>query len=391
MALDYVPNPNRCIHLSGEIDEGLVERLLPRITELRSESAEVITVYIDSVGGEIYYADLLRELLTQPDLHGRKCSLITVTYHRAMSAAAMFLARGHYAIAFPSADIHCHGFSLQVRKVTTESASQLSGRLQENNQKYALDLATSVIQRVFWLSVLHDTHLPPVYTPEFVPEFAKFISDKLLDGGKRLVDRALKKQQEMGQLQTYILQKWRMRKKHELHKSFQVSILKVILDYEEKRKPKDWLLSNEGLQDIRNDFLQFSDFFWGDHKKTATGHVRGFFCNLLPEPDRKKLAAFSENESAQKEKWLAEHVDPKLSPVWYFVLTLCRLLFEGENPFDAQEAYWLGLVDEVGGDGLSSQRQFIAGLEIEKTKMATSTIKLGSLSVPPPPPPPSHK
>lgn len=74
----YRENHKRAIYIAGEINKELLHKLAPQINELRCTSCEPITVYIDSVGGDIEVAERLRGLLTAPTPEGESCRLVTV-------------------------------------------------------------------------------------------------------------------------------------------------------------------------------------------------------------------------------------------------------------------------------------------------------------------------
>jgi ATP-dependent protease ClpP protease subunit len=106
---NYRANPTRSILVGGEINAQLLLQLTPKILELRSASGEPITVYIDSNGGSVRIADMIRGLLNAPDQNGSRCRIITVSTGHAESAAADLLATGDYAIAYPHCSIWYHG------------------------------------------------------------------------------------------------------------------------------------------------------------------------------------------------------------------------------------------------------------------------------------------
>src|ERR1700744_1629942 len=106
---NYRENPNRAVYVTGKIDQDLVDKITPRINELRLESADPITVYIDSVGGQILLAETIRQHIIAPNPDGKRCRLITVVTSRAASAAADFFALGDYAIIYPYGDLVYHG------------------------------------------------------------------------------------------------------------------------------------------------------------------------------------------------------------------------------------------------------------------------------------------
>jgi hypothetical protein len=64
----------------------------------------------------------------------------------------------------------------------------------------------------------------------------------------------------------------------------------------------------------------------------------------------------------ERNAWLCKIAEPKLQPLWYFMVSLCRLLQEADYSLSPAEAYWMGLVDEVPGSGLPSERQIVESL-----------------------------
>jgi hypothetical protein len=62
------------------------------------------------------------------------------------------------------------------------------------------------------------------------------------------------------------------------------------------------------------------------------------------------------DEDAQFD-YLMEKTEPRLCPLWYLVVSICRCLQEGENNRIPTDAYWIGLVDEVVGTDLPCWRK----------------------------------
>ena len=44
--------------------------------------------------------------------------------------------------------------------------------------------------------------------------------------------------------------------------------------------------------------------------------------------------------------------------MWHIVVSICRVLQSGEYPLTPEDAYWMGLVDEVVGSQLPCMRTF---------------------------------
>lgn len=66
-SVDFRPNPDRAIYLTGTIDQLSVDRLTSSIIGLLTSGREPITLYIDSPGGNTFHAGMLLKLLTSVD------------------------------------------------------------------------------------------------------------------------------------------------------------------------------------------------------------------------------------------------------------------------------------------------------------------------------------
>jgi len=107
---DFTPNPDRAIWIEGRIEEALLERLQPEISELTAQSREPITVFINSHGGMQNVAGSILDALrrTTPD-DARVSRIITVAAPMAQSAAANLLSAGDWAVALPESSLLYHG------------------------------------------------------------------------------------------------------------------------------------------------------------------------------------------------------------------------------------------------------------------------------------------
>jgi hypothetical protein len=68
---------------------------------------------------------------------------------------------------------------------------------------------------------------------------------------------------------------------------------------------------------------------------------------------------FKSKSEEEHKVYLESHAADKLEVLWYFVVSLCRLLQTKDYQLTPEEAYWLGVVDEVTGSGLQSDREMI--------------------------------
>jgi hypothetical protein len=135
-------------------------------------------------------------------------------------------------------------------------------------------------------------------------------------------------------------------------------MVKGILKYRirhHKNLKDGWLLSDGGMQEVVDDFNLINDFYFGQQKKEVEKWNKTYgeiFLSEEQKAEQKTLTGTPE----EKAKWLAEKAEPKLHPIWYLVVSICRLVQGSDYTFPADEAYWLGFIDEVAGGNLPSIR-----------------------------------
>lgn len=67
-------------------------------------------------------------------------------------------------------------------------------------------------------------------------------------------------------------------------------------------------------------------------------------------------------DEAKQLDWLKGRVETRLHPLWYFVVSFSLLLQTADYALQPDEAYWLGLIDEVRGSGLPNIREMVENL-----------------------------
>jgi hypothetical protein len=107
------------------------------------------------------------------------------------------------------------------------------------------------------------------------------------------------------------------------------------------------------LNIIQEDFIQLTDFF--------SGRYRQNLCEIVSEQGALFLSTDEEADYSQLDEngrraFLSERVSTRLNPLWYLIVSLSKVLQEGEHPIPVEDAYWLGLVDEVIGRSLPTIR-----------------------------------
>jgi len=353
--------------ICGEINDELVQRITEKICLLRSQNSEPITVYINSPGGFIANAEQIRHLLTTPNQDGEVCRTITVATNQADSAAAGLLALGDYAIAYPNARIHCHGARLAGREITSQRAEDIAASLRQNDDEFALKLA----QRTFERMAFHFANLKGGFdgtkaeykkaTGEDLKSdlecFAYEINSRLTLPFKKLPSEAFLKHMRLVDIQTHVFASPLGVEADEPLAKKEAVLLARLLDYEMKCNDLDkWSLSNGGIEDLALDFNAFADYLFGPHRFTIDQHLDRYGSFFLSSEQIKEYVQQCRQGEDIGRAWLREQAEPLLDPMWYFVVSLCRLLQTGEHPLTATDAYWLGMVDEVIGQKLPSFR-----------------------------------
>jgi ATP-dependent protease ClpP protease subunit len=331
---------------------------------LRIQSPGPISAFIDSEGGDIPPADQIRNLLKTPNQEGATCNVITVVTGVAASAAADFLALGDYAIAYPHATVVYHGSRQQSRAALTyEGATSLASSLRQTNERFARRLA----QRIFKRFVIRMAQ----FTDEFkayresdsvnrrarMDNLVEALKGKFSGNERMLLREALKKQHDISQLSASIVSKLKTLKLAVYSDSqFEAAFLKAIIDFKVKtHKSERWLISRKGLAEISDDFTLLHDYYYGSQNRDLIVQIETFGELFLTDAEGATFQALTVPDN-EKLEWLKSNALPKMQPIWYFIISLCRLLQTADYVFDADEAYWIGLIDEICGSSLPNLR-----------------------------------
>jgi ATP-dependent protease ClpP protease subunit len=392
---DYRPDPERCIHLSGEINQEKLDKLTPEILRLSSKVHSPITLYIDSPGGSTYSANILYRLLKARDQDGETSKLITVCTGVAASAAADLLSSGDYALAYPHVRVLYHG-TRQVydRAITTETAADMAEYLKQTNEGFALTLANRSIDRfIFRFLKLRDEFSDVRSTQDLnwtdIECLTFVLGAKLSSAVSTIPERALERHKRNKELTDFVfsprffppLQQQdpeppvtesvdSSQKKQRLA-DIEAKILTAILTFElEKNQDENWSFAKTGILQIQEDFVLLRDYNSPSHTDQLRWLAASWGAFFLNDPETEELEKLKPDE---RPNWLLDKTSTKLHPLWYYFVSICRALQEGENYLSAQDAYWLGLIDEIIG---ASERQFPSYRAlVERSQPATTPPK----------------
>lgn len=380
----------RAIFLQSDLDEALVSTLTPKIIALRKNPQKPITLFIDSLGGSMGAYKTLLGLLKTPDQKGRTCLINTVVTGRACSAAAHLLASGDYIISYPNAYIHFHGIRTHVEEITAEQAGKLQDEMLSIDKSAATSLVATVFNRMllnyesvkdqmpFLREVLErQLKIYDVLKGDGtidVPAFVFYLFDKVKDPYKGLLVECIRKTSRMCDLVRNFhrvadnrrnlppmirgaLKKVEA-KEDEPNLEDELNLFNVLLASKIKENSR-WRLTREDFGELEQDFLQLNTMAY--FQDEVLDWLLRLSDLIMPPKDLRYLMRHSSedfnNPRIQKKcDEILGRAYEKIDPLWSFSLTLCRELTAGEHPISPEDAWWLGLVDEVLGSPSLTRR-----------------------------------
>lgn len=372
---NFRENPNRAIYVFGEINQELVQKLTPEIIKLRHfDGTQPITVYIDSPGGAIPSYEHLEGLLFKPDQDGNRPRIITVATSTAASAAARLLVRGDYSMAYPNATIHCHGarFGWDGKyPVTKEKAESMSESLAAFNAEMAEDFTHKIIENLPWLYRFNEKKAREKGKEKFpdldpaknlVPPLTLVLLDHVGEAAQNVIASSLQELEMVSSLEAFLQKPSRseaLRKAELLGSGHRdCKLLKLIIDFlESNLHPAD---KKAGLQKATTDDLFFLYALRRDYYEKfvqACEDPEPLLMMFCEAADLQQAASMTDDK--ERKKFLKKKANAHLFHVWQLATTMSARLSKGENSLSANEAYWLGLIDEVVGSQKLCRRQLL--------------------------------
>jgi ATP-dependent protease ClpP protease subunit len=346
------------VFVHGEINRQLVQRLTPDIIRLQNESRDPITVYIDSEGGKVFYAESLLNLLEASDQDGAgACRIITIVTGLAASAAADLLCSGGYAIAHARCTIFFHGVRRSGEEITVAVASNIADSLRRTNERYAIALADKSVRRLgfryAWMRSQFDAYRERISKQHSDLEcFVGLLLERLSSGGVEVVKRARERNERYESLVDHVLRavnrSLALKKPMKRGADTEAVILKSIIDFEKaKNKDEDWTYASKGLRQATNDFLLVREYLNNYDGDPLTRLCDNWGIHFLSRAELEELTAIESQE--HKTAKMYEKVKPLVRPLWLFLVALCHCLQDEDHELSATDACWLGLIDEVIG------------------------------------------
>jgi ATP-dependent protease ClpP protease subunit len=412
-------NWDRCVHIDARIDDALIKKLLPEILALRQESNNPITVAINSPGGSVAAAETILALITGPHQDKTTCKAITVSVHRAYSAAATLLASGDYSVALQNSDILFHDVRYGgMEDVTPTVARAAAAQLQDANDELALKLANRIFRRLVWnyidlrgnfnelrekFPTRHEHYAQIIATcgkgaiaaKVDIASFATALYANLSRSSDSFIDKTMERLHRWALMTSisaaapdYRVKGTRTPGLLDGSRSL-FEKMRRLLDYKEgdlvweKIAPDlklflTLLIENTAKEKLARsvDFSKMLETATEDYKLIDSindpAHFRAATKQLLRHKSiffsNEALASLESGDEQLREAAFKEAI-PTAKLFWHFCVLLCTELFNGEHILTPSDAQLLGLVDEVGGGGpIESRREFREKQAAEQTK-----------------------
>lgn len=360
---NYRADPSRSITVFGQFSDDLINRVLFEICALRAKNAEPITVFVNSPGGLVRGLDVIRGAITAKDADGNGCRMITVAAGDCSSAAASLFTLGGYAIAYPHSNFHFHGVRLSEVEVTMEDATSIAHYLAGRNRAIALDIANSMIARLIfrYLLLIEEVAKRQNEAPDESPlqSFALCLQSRVSLHADQLLERTMKHVQRVLTLSAKVLKSVKL-EPGEAGIKHDTKVFRAVLAYELRlNRGSDWRLDSDGLTRVSEDYFLLRDFYIGEHHAVVESLIEGYGHYFLEGEAGKEWREKQAADGESAKKFLTEKTFPLVKLFWYFTIVLARLLQQGENRLEAEDAYWLGAADEVVGTEMRGERMIM--------------------------------
>jgi len=357
------PNHARSVEIFGEFTHELACCLASKIAALQAESDDPITVYINSDGGSVRVLDILHGLLGASAFDRGGAQFITVAVGDAYSAAANILAFGYYAYAYRHSIIHFHGVRTRELPDTFESATQTVTELQKTNRTIARKLSRSMIARiVFRYQALQSKFRPGKYRKDDghladLHCFLDLIHSHLSSRTRQLIWKTFEHVSKSSYLSGKIVSSVKFTKRTSVAAvaADDSRVLQAVVKHELKENKKNlWRLDERGMNQIVSDYLIIREYHFGSHLRLLDELLKAFGILFLTATEQQHYVRMKKED--KKREYLQRRALPKLNPLWFFIVSLCNFLMEGENHLTPTDAYYIGAIDEVIGTKMTGRR-----------------------------------
>jgi hypothetical protein len=263
-------------------------------------------------------------------------------------------------------------------EITKEDADDVARDLKASNDASAVALARTRINQFFFRFVSIRSDFPEYQkqNPKAINDkdcFVGMISERLSPWGRDVLRKAEDRYTRYESLSKAVFKSRRVQKQIEMarkdvrmarYRRAEAEMLKAIIAFELPRDtPADWTFASRGLSFITDDFFLFNEYIDQHSNTIIQGFCEAWKDFILSAEDRTAIDALDEDK---RNAARVEKLQPVLLPLWLLFGAVCRVLQESENPLTPEDAFWLGLVDEVQGANLPTVRRLIERIPVAR-------------------------
>jgi hypothetical protein len=219
--------------------------------------------------------------------------------------------------------------------------------------------------RFLQLRPKHESKKPPQITPEeSLKQFKEMLLKRLSSGAKRLLERVCSKVTAASVLTDKVMSTLSFKRPGSAARQ-DARVLRALIAHEIKEmKGKGWQLDELGMNRLVQDYFLLREFNVGRHHPLYYQSVTTWGPEFLNEADNNRFRKFDlQKEEQAAFSFILERAGRYIAPLWFFTVTLSHNLSIGENSVSAEDAYWLGLIDEVIGKNWQCPRRVMEARE----------------------------
>jgi len=349
------PNPKRRVRLEGLLNLKASRQLAKKIKVLQEKSFEPITVDINSGGGEAK-AFLKLERIFSKNGPRRGTGRFVTLAGDAASAAACLLVVGHHACMRKNALVSFHGVIGQRfnngNTLRQEQVLAIALRMDWVNRKIARKMARRIVFRM----ATRCTKLPEsgkrkfpwvssgIFLQNYTQHIKKCLSSKKL---KILLTQSF----HQCELLYSSIKSIPFAASSSRDKNFapmEAKIFKNLISHETKiRKGKSWTINPAAASQIMMEYLRVRELIHGHQMVLIEDLVNGYGKYFLSKKQAANYCKLLAETPMTAKVYLFKATQSYALGLWCFSLAFCHGLLSGEFTISADDAYWLGLIDEV--------------------------------------------
>lgn len=332
---------SRTVFLQSPLDRRAGTALMARVAALLAEEDQPVTVCIRSRGGHLDAYFEVESFIGSMG-NGGQGQVHTVAAF-ANSAAAYLLVSGHRAFVFPHVTLGFHGakWTNVPRALRTETALSIAIRLDIANRNVSRRLARRVALRLA-ARYLSGPQRARTGSFDIGSDIAKQMDERLANEPSRLVLRdALARYRFLrGAIDPQIS------RAGATPDAASADLLRAVVEAQSAAEPGNIeTIDPFYAAEVVMDYILARDLLLGSHSDSDEESVRCCLERALAFPGATPQTPVTPPEQRRHGELGA--AQQHALDLWSFAFVLCHRLLSGHNPIVSNDAYWLGLVDEI--------------------------------------------